>query len=135
MPEKPDDGRVNQFADYLVENYIDEESTFPPIVWAEKTASLLRTTNACESFHSKFNSYCPSPHPNLFIFLNCLKSMQTDTYVKINSVNSASVKKIRKEIIEKQKFITDKIEQLGKNYISRLNYIKCVSHKFSSGMF
>ena len=43
----PNDKRVEQFCDYLLENYIDADSTFPPPVWSECTASPLRTINAC----------------------------------------------------------------------------------------
>ena len=43
----PNDKRVEEFWDYLLENYIDEDSTFPPPVWSECTASSLGTTNAC----------------------------------------------------------------------------------------
>ena len=34
----PNDKRVEQFSNYLLENYIDADSTFPPPVWSECTA-------------------------------------------------------------------------------------------------
>jgi len=34
----PNDKRVEQFCDYLLENYIDADSTFPLPVWSECTA-------------------------------------------------------------------------------------------------
>uniref|UniRef100_A0A6P7FTA9 Ryanodine receptor-like n=1 Tax=Diabrotica virgifera virgifera TaxID=50390 RepID=A0A6P7FTA9_DIAVI len=46
MPEKPDDHRVDAFANYLVETYIEEDSTFPPQIWAKNSASVYRTTNS-----------------------------------------------------------------------------------------
>jgi hypothetical protein len=46
----PNDKRVEQSYDYLLENYIDSDSSFPPPVWSECTASSLRTINACELF-------------------------------------------------------------------------------------
>ena len=42
----PNDKRVEQFCDYLLENYINADSTFPLPVWSECTASSLRTINA-----------------------------------------------------------------------------------------
>jgi hypothetical protein len=45
---------ITKFADYLIETYIAEDSTFPPLMWAEHSSSVTRTTNACESFHSRF---------------------------------------------------------------------------------
>jgi hypothetical protein len=52
----PNDKRVEQFCDYLLENYIDAGSTFPSRVWSECSASSFRTINACESFHAHFNA-------------------------------------------------------------------------------
>lgn len=132
MPDRPVDNRIIQFSDYLVENYIDDDSLFPPCIWAEKTASLLRTTNTCESFHSKFNRYCSSTHPNVHLFLNSLKSMQVDSYIKINSANQNINRKIRKAVTEKEHFIKKKIELLETNEINRYDYVKCVSYKFSN---
>jgi hypothetical protein len=55
VPNHPNDKRVEQFCDYLLENYIDADTNFPPSVWSDCSASLLRTMNASESFHSHFN--------------------------------------------------------------------------------
>ena len=52
----PNDKRVEEFCNYLLENYIDADSTFPPPVWSECTASSLRTVNACESFPAHFKA-------------------------------------------------------------------------------
>jgi hypothetical protein len=54
--EMPNDPRLTKFSDYLVENYISEEALFPPIIWAENSATSFRTTNECECFHSHFNN-------------------------------------------------------------------------------
>jgi len=39
----------------LVDSYISDEGLFPTHIWALDTISSQRTTNACESFHAKFN--------------------------------------------------------------------------------
>lgn len=129
---RPHDTRVREFADYLVENYIQEDAVFPPEVWAENSASLSRTTNCCESFHSKLKNYCSSPHPNLHVFLNLLNDMQKDTYIKLNSIRINQKRNIRQEVLQKQKFIQEKINQYNDGNISRKHFIQCVSYKFSS---
>jgi len=58
----PNDKRVEQFCDYLLENYVVTDSTFPPPVWSECSASSLRTINACELFHAHFNALLYSAH-------------------------------------------------------------------------
>jgi hypothetical protein len=68
----PNDKRVEQFCNYLLENYIDAESTFPSPVWSECIASSLRTINACESFHAHFNALFYSAHPNIFVLVRGL---------------------------------------------------------------
>jgi hypothetical protein len=44
-PFQPPNIKLQQFADYLVDNYISEDSLFPPEIWAENSAALNRTTN------------------------------------------------------------------------------------------
>ncbi|KAF0719008.1 Uncharacterized protein FWK35_00018497, partial [Aphis craccivora] len=43
-----------------------------------------RTTNVYESFHSLFSRNFSSAHPNIFIFVNVLKEIQTNTYIAIS---------------------------------------------------
>ncbi|XP_050516518.1 uncharacterized protein LOC126891385 [Diabrotica virgifera virgifera] len=44
---QPQNHRIVEFADYLVDNYVSESAKFPPEIWAEMSKSLQRTTNAC----------------------------------------------------------------------------------------
>jgi len=50
MSEILDDPKYQEYADYLVDNYIGENANFPPNIWAVFAADLTRTTNNCESF-------------------------------------------------------------------------------------
>lgn len=124
---QPDDKRVSEFADYLIENYIDNESRFPPRIWASHTVCTMRTTNTCESFHSKFNSYCPSPHPNIHVFMHTLINIQTDSYIKINSVHSVN-QTPRRNIRNRHIYLEKKVEQYKDNLISRVDFVKCCSY-------
>ena len=72
-----------KLADYLVDTYISEDSSFSPL-WASNTSDLSLTTNPCESFHSHFSQSFYHTHPNINIFLNVLLLFQTSVYVKIN---------------------------------------------------
>jgi len=40
------DDRIRKFTDYVFDNYIDEQSRFPPKNWSELNASTIRTTNS-----------------------------------------------------------------------------------------
>nr|CAI5845296.1 unnamed protein product [Callosobruchus analis] len=53
---KPQDSKVERMLDYLVDSNVDNDTTFPPRIWAARDSSLSRTTSACESFPSKFNA-------------------------------------------------------------------------------
>jgi hypothetical protein len=77
-----------EFIDYILDNYIIENIKFPLSMWAQCSSSIQRTTNSSEAFHSKFNSYFYSSHPNIHQFINFLKSFQMNTYVLMNSVNT-----------------------------------------------
>jgi hypothetical protein len=118
-----------EFTDYILDNYISESSKFPPNIWSECSSSLQRTTNACEAFHSKFNSSFYSSHPNIFQFIEVLKSFQINTYVLINSIDTPK-KDYRKKKHLKIGYLEQQIENLKKNNISPLNFIKNISFKF-----
>lgn len=124
---KPEDDRLEKFSDYLLEMYLTDNSKFPPHIWADASAALNKTTNACESFHSHFNSSIYNTHPSIFVFLDAILGVQAETYIKCNSVNinhkykTAACKK-------KQDFIIKKIEEYERNALSRLEYVKILSY-------
>lgn len=66
---KPNDEKVDNFLNYFEKNYISLESKFQPSLWAKFSNSLMRTTNTCESFHSKLNGMFYSSYPNIFQFV------------------------------------------------------------------
>jgi hypothetical protein len=123
MALKPLDEKYDKVFDYILETYVAPDSDFPPPMWAELTSSRQRTTNVCEAFHSKLNSLFNSPHPNIFYLADTLKSIQSDTYVKLQSHchNTAS---------EKEKFLSKHINDFQNGSITRLQFIKCVCFKF-----
>ncbi|KAF0710471.1 Uncharacterized protein FWK35_00034240, partial [Aphis craccivora] len=47
MIDIPDDRKYSKYSDYILENYIDENSKFPPSMWTSHSATLNRTTNNC----------------------------------------------------------------------------------------
>jgi hypothetical protein len=125
VSECPDDERAKQFCDYIVENYIEDDAAFPPVMWAKATSSLERSTNCCESFHSHFNSSFYHSHPPIFEFLEVLRNYQVDTYLKINSTVQ------RDDCIDYTKR-NEKISKMLNDYenknISRKEFIKMVSY-------
>ena len=70
MAEQPNDPRAIKFSVYVTDVCISEEVLFPPVLWASPTVESERTTDACESFHSRFNSNFSSPHTNIHL-LKC----------------------------------------------------------------
>ncbi|KAF0706208.1 MULE domain-containing protein [Aphis craccivora] len=84
MSTIPENQAVQEFSDY----YISDEGIFPPHIWASDTISSQRTTNACESFHGKFNKSFSSPHPNIFVFIDVLTQLQIDTYILMQNTDT-----------------------------------------------
>jgi len=70
----PNDKRMKQFCDYLLENYIDADSSFPWPVWSECAASSLTTIHACELFHAPFNALFYSTHHKTFLLVFALQN-------------------------------------------------------------
>lgn len=108
---QPNTKAITSMADYLVDNYISEQAKFPPILWASCNSSTENTTNACESFHSKFNKCFYSAHPSLFNFINVLIQFQTDTYIKMNS-STLPKQILSKAVRTKQELLQVNIEKI-----------------------
>jgi len=119
MRINPVDRKVDLFLDYLVDNYISPESTFPPRIWTEYSHSTFHTTNNCESFHSKFNGIFYHSHPNIYQFIEALKYIQQDSYIKLRSTM-----KQRNPILAKEDFIKEKMYKYSSGQISRLEFVK-----------
>ncbi|KAL4091005.1 hypothetical protein QTP88_025749 [Uroleucon formosanum] len=101
------DNRIEEFMDYVFDNYISPEASFPPSIWAQFSTTLNRTTNSCESFHSKLNSCFYSGHPNIFVFINELLEVQSETYIKCRSNGTKKSKKQQ----EKQIFLREEMSR------------------------
>ncbi|KAL4152805.1 hypothetical protein QTP88_000638 [Uroleucon formosanum] len=103
------DNRIEEFMDYVFDNYISLEASFPPSIWAQFSTTSNRTTNSCESFHSKLNSCFYSGHPNIFVFINELNEIevQSETYIKCRSNGTKKSKKQQ----EKQIFLREEMSR------------------------
>lgn len=126
---KPNNESLEKFSDYLLNTYLTNESKFPPHIWANASADLNKTTNACESFHSHFNNSLYQTHPHLFIFVNELLSVQSETYIKCNSINTPH--RFNTVTKKKQNFIANKISEYKNNELTKLDYVKIVSHYYA----
>lgn len=85
-----------------------------------------RTTNACESFHSEFNSSFYEAHPDLYTFTDTLLLFQNKTYIKINSTGTSN-KLPCTEFIDRQKFGLQKMQDYEeKKY--RFMFVNWLNH-------
>ena len=92
---------------------------------AEFCQTIKRTTNGCESYHSKLNAEFYSANPNIFNFTKVLKEIQIDVYIKMRSVG-----KSREALVEKDQFLIDNMLSLQVGFISRFEFVGQVSRKF-----
>ena len=125
MTIQPNDDRIHAFCDYFLETYVMADSLFPPSIWAEFSNSTMRTTNVCESFHSKLNSMFYSPSPNIFQLVDVLKQVQCDVYIKMRSSNLSNR---RREILEKENSISLVMTEFQNNEINRILYVEKLAY-------
>lgn len=125
---RPEDERLVKFSDYLVDNYISEDATFPPYIWANSN-SVCHTTNACESFHANFNKNFNTAHPNIYDFINVVKEFQTETYIKLQSINTQRI--IKRATRNKQLRICKALENYKAGNLSMVDFIKITSYHFN----
>jgi hypothetical protein len=78
----PGHEKLQDFMNYLTENYIVFEAKFPMSMWEKMKSSSERITNACESFHSKFNLFFLKTY--LYIFRNIKKKFKLTLKLQSN---------------------------------------------------
>ncbi|XP_016663060.1 uncharacterized protein LOC107884772 [Acyrthosiphon pisum] len=117
--------RIVIFTDYIFENYISPDAMFPPNIWAQFTASCNRTTNSCESFHSKLNMSFYTSHPNIYNFVDVLLEVQSETYIKFRSKSEST-----KKMCEKEAFIREQMTKFELKEIDNFELVKSLSFKF-----
>jgi hypothetical protein len=92
-----ENNQIMKFTDYIFENYISPDAMFLSNIWAQFTANCTRTTNSCESFHSKLNMSFYTSHPNIiYNFVDVLLQVQFETYIKCRSKNVRTKKMCEK---------------------------------------
>ena len=83
-PPAIDQVKVQMVHQFLADVWIDMvESTFAPFLWNHWQSDNIRTTNAVESWHRQINALLNKPHPNIYSFLDLLKSQQRKLSVRI----------------------------------------------------
>lgn len=127
MSVMPEDPRCSKYADYLVENYVTDNSKFPSEMWAEVPSNNKRTNNSAESFHAHFNAQFYSAHPTIFIFMEVLQKLQATTYVKIRGTNVAAP--CRKVDREKNEYIQGQYAKYSSGEITRAQYINGLGYR------
>jgi hypothetical protein len=71
VPDMPNDKRIEQLSDYVLNTYIDDTTaTFPTSTWSEVPSLVRRTNNGPEAFHSHYNEQFDKSHPSMFIFMD-----------------------------------------------------------------
>lgn len=128
MADAPQDDRCTRFADYLVDNYISLNSKYPPVLWAEIPSHTKRTNNAAESFHAHFNEQFYTSHPSIFVFLDVLVKLQSNTYIKIRSVSKPAT--VRKPEQNRNEYAISQYNKYIAGEIDRHNYMKSLGNKF-----
>ena len=74
----------NDLSCYILTNYIEDGSSFPPSIWAAPPpTSNLRTTNGAERYHLDYNKQFYSQHPNIHMVISALQDIWEE-YVKVN---------------------------------------------------
>lgn len=98
------------------------------------SSSLQRTTNACESFHSRFNQSFYKKSPSIIKWLTVLiTEIQTDVYIKLKSTNISNNPQdhtVRNRLKKNEQIITD----YKNGIIGRYDFVKSISYNFKKNI-
>ncbi|KAF0707088.1 FLYWCH-type domain-containing protein [Aphis craccivora] len=130
MAVAPDTAVSFIFSDYILENYIDSNCNFPPILWAFEPNGNPKMTNNAESFHKHYNSQFYTPHPHIHQVIYIFMQIQSETDLKINSIKNNVMNYKIKETVHKEEYLQDMWNKYKNKTINRLTYIKNIGNKF-----
>ena len=119
----PDLPRVDEFVEYILEEYVVGGCRFPPSMWAVYDAEQIRTTNACEALNSKLNSMFYHSHPHIFLLIDALLEIQDMSYMKMRSPGNAKTD-------PKESIIKEYMTRLEQREIDRVTFVHDLSRKF-----
>lgn len=68
------------FSGYIgtIDTYISPVATFPTDIWSNYAATIVRTTNGCESYHSRLNQRFYSHIPIFLIYWRNIRNIVED---------------------------------------------------------
>ena len=91
--DAPDDEKAMEFADCILNTYVDDNAKFSRKIWADPNLDTKRTTNCCENFHRQLGTMFYHSHPIIFNFVEKCKSIQTNNHLKICGFTSGTINK------------------------------------------
>ena len=79
---------AESFLEYLLDNYVRDNSQFHPLTWAAEPSDNPHTANVVESFnsHISMDSFIIFLRPNVYLFIDGLLGIQVSTYLLLNSI-------------------------------------------------
>jgi len=107
--------------DFKFSNYIDSNSNFTPILWPCKPNGYPKTTNSVESFNTNYNCI-GTPHPHIHQIIDILMQIQSETDLKINSIQNNVMNYKRKETVPKKDYLQNMWNKYKNKTIDRLTY-------------
>ena len=131
MADAPNSSSATLFADYVYENYISADAQFPPSMWAQPPDlfnTVPYTNNGAEAYHSHLNAEFYVKHPNIYIFVDVLKKIQSTTYVTLASLDQPA--RVSKHEKDKREFALCLYADYRSNAITRKEYIRKVAHRY-----
>jgi hypothetical protein len=128
MADTPDNEKCMEFADYVLNNYIEETARVPLQLW-DCVPSMFgkRTNNGPDSFHAHFNTQF---NPPLYIFVDVLLKQQSVNYTKIRGMDIPAG--IRCKMREKLEYSIDQNQMYNNGEITRLQHLKRMGYKHST---
>ncbi|KAF0773515.1 Uncharacterized protein FWK35_00016572 [Aphis craccivora] len=119
----PENQKISAFSDYILANFIENDSRYPPHLWADPPSNEPRTTNGPESYHRHLKNQFYNPHPSIYNFIEVIKEHQAEVYLKIQSSGRKTTNRKSKVI-----FNTKTWTLYAEKKISRLEYLKTIDN-------
>lgn len=94
------------------------------------TSNSVSTSNAAESFHSQQRTEFYTPHPSIFHVIKSLEEQQPLRRLKISAATKGHPPRRRKDLIEKENFVSNQFQRYQSHVITRNTYLRSMGNRF-----
>ncbi|XP_046378457.1 uncharacterized protein LOC124150561 [Haliotis rufescens] len=134
MQATPPVPRAEDFNDYMVINWVDDDARFPIPLWNHHQTAGPRTNNNLEGFHHRLDRTLPHRHPNIYRFVEVIMKIECADRTKIAQLDVGAAPPSRMRVYrETENRLRRLKDMLTQGQKTTIEFLDAVGHLLKLG--